>query len=80
MFFGSKVNKYPQDFLDAVYKIFYPMGVSSNEKVELATYQLKGVAQTWHTQWKEIRLLEKVPYVGEYLGGHFLIGSYEGRK
>ena len=44
MFFGSKVNENPQDFLDVVYKILYTMGISSNEKVERA-YQLNNVAQ-----------------------------------
>ena len=28
MFFGSKVNKDPQDFLDEIYKILYAIGVS----------------------------------------------------
>ena len=41
MFFGSKVNEEPQDFLDEVYKILYVMGVSSNEKAKLDSYQLK---------------------------------------
>ena len=50
MFYESKVNEYPQDFLDEVYKILYVMGVSSNEKVELASSQLKDVAPTWYAQ------------------------------
>ena len=44
-FFGSKVNEVPQDFLDEVYNM-YALGVSSNEKVKIAAYQLKDVAQT----------------------------------
>ncbi|XP_049382861.1 uncharacterized protein LOC125847242 [Solanum stenotomum] len=35
-FLGSKVNEDPQGFLEKVYKIVEAMGVSSNEKVELA--------------------------------------------
>ena len=31
------------------------MGVSSNEKTELASYQLKDVAQVWYEKWKEER-------------------------
>ncbi|WMV58443.1 hypothetical protein MTR67_051828 [Solanum verrucosum] len=31
------------------------MGVTPMEKVELATYQLKGVSQIWYNQWKEGR-------------------------
>ena len=39
MFFGSKVNEDPQDFLNKVYKILYALGVSSNEKAELDSTQ-----------------------------------------
>ena len=46
MFFGSKVNEDPQDFIDAVYKILYAMGMSSKEKNEIAAYQLIDVVQT----------------------------------
>ena len=46
MFFRSKVNEDPPDFLDEVYKILYAMWVSSNKKAELAAYKLKDVAQT----------------------------------
>ena len=49
-FYGSKVDEEPQEFIDEVYKILHAMGVSSSEKVELATYQLKDVAQTWYVQ------------------------------
>ncbi|WMV09038.1 hypothetical protein MTR67_002423 [Solanum verrucosum] len=31
------------------------MEVSSIEKAELATYQLKDVAQIWYEQWKDSR-------------------------
>ena len=44
MFFGYKMNKDSKDFIDAVYKILYAIRVSSNEKVELVSYQLKDVA------------------------------------
>ena len=43
MFFGSKVNKNPQDFLDEVYKICFSMEVTSNQMEELAAHQLKEV-------------------------------------
>ena len=46
MFYGSKKNEDPQDFIDKVYKILYAMGLTLNEKVELASYQPKDVAQT----------------------------------
>ena len=31
------------------------MGVTSREKEEFTGYQMKGVAQVWHIQWKEKR-------------------------
>ena len=53
-FYGSKVDEDPQEFIDEVYKILYAMGVSSSEKAELDTYQLKDVAQTLYVQWRII--------------------------
>ena len=37
MFFGSKVDEDPQDFLDEDYKIVFAMGVTINENVKLAS-------------------------------------------
>ncbi|TMX04190.1 hypothetical protein EJD97_010881, partial [Solanum chilense] len=50
IFFGSKVGEDPQPFLDIVYKIVHAMGVTSREKAELVSYQLKYVAQVWCTK------------------------------
>ena len=61
MFFESKVYEDPQYFVDEVYEILYIMGMSSNEKAELGFYQLKDVAQTWYTQWKDNRGLREGP-------------------
>lgn len=47
MFYGSKVNEERQYILDKVYTILFIIGVTSNEKVEQSTYQLKDVAQIW---------------------------------
>ena len=46
-FYGSKVEEDPQKFIDEVYKIILSMGLSTSEKSELATYQLKDMAQAW---------------------------------
>ena len=51
-FLVSKVGEDPQEFIDEVYKIVHAMGVTSWEKAEFVTYQLKNVAQVWYTQWK----------------------------
>ena len=49
-FYGSKVEKDPEEFIDESYKILYAMGLTTSEKSELETYQLKDVAQTWYVQ------------------------------
>ena len=36
--------------------MLYSMGVTSCENVELASYQLKDVAQTWYVQWRDNRV------------------------
>lgn len=45
--YGFKVEENPQEFIDEVFKILYSIKLSTNEKFELVTYQLKDVAQTW---------------------------------
>ena len=47
-FYGSKVEKYPYEFIDEIYQILYAMGLSTSEKDELATYKHKYVAHTLH--------------------------------
>ncbi|KAK4731662.1 hypothetical protein R3W88_024650 [Solanum pinnatisectum] len=56
-FYGSKVDEDPQGFIDEVFKVLDAMGVSPQEKAELAAYQLKDVAQVWYEQWKEERFV-----------------------
>ena len=46
--YGSKFEEDPQVFIDEIYKILLAMGLSTSEKVELATYQLKDMAQVWY--------------------------------
>ncbi|XP_015078428.1 uncharacterized protein LOC107022283 [Solanum pennellii] len=46
-FLCSKVTKDPQAFLDEVYKIVHAMCVSSREKADFASYQLKEFTQVW---------------------------------
>ena len=47
IFYASRVEVNPREFTDEVYMMLYDMGVSSSEKVEFATYQLKDMGQTW---------------------------------
>ena len=54
-FFGSKVEEDPQGFIDEVFKMVDSIGLNYQEKVELASYQLKDVDQVWYKQWKDER-------------------------
>ena len=47
IFLGSKVGEDPQEFLYGVCKVLSAMGVTSREKAELSSYQLREVAQVW---------------------------------
>ncbi|XP_015170329.1 uncharacterized protein [Solanum tuberosum] len=70
VFLGSKVGEDPQEFLDEVYKVVSAMGVTSREKAELASYQLKDVAQIWFTQWKANRPVGADPIEWEEFKEH----------
>ena len=41
------------------------MGLTSNKKDELASYQIKDVSQTWYTQWRDNRALSAGPITWE---------------
>ena len=61
IFYGSKVAKDPYKFIYEIYNILYAVGLSNSQKSELATYQLKYVAQTWYVQWRDNRPLRGGP-------------------
>ena len=77
IFLGFKENEDTQDFLDGVYKVLSVMGVTSREKVELSSYQLRYFSQIWYTQWKDNRTEKSGPNEWEvfkeaFLGMYFL--------
>ena len=51
---------------------YFFYGVSTSEKVELATYQLKDVAQTWYVQWRDNRHLRGGPFTWEIFKKAFI--------
>ncbi|TMX01197.1 hypothetical protein EJD97_024960 [Solanum chilense] len=53
IYYDSKTNEDPQEFVDEVHKILYAMGVNEEEKAELVAYQLNDVAQVWHMMWRD---------------------------
>ena len=48
------------------------MRLDNSEKDEVATYQLKDVAQTWYVQWKDNRPLRGRPVTWEVFKKAFL--------
>ena len=48
------------------------MGLTTSEKAELATYQLKDVAQTWYTEWRDTRSLRGGPMTWEIFKRSFI--------
>ncbi|XP_049364272.1 uncharacterized protein LOC125829037 [Solanum verrucosum] len=69
IFLGSRIAEDPQGFLDEIYKIVNAMGVSSREKAELASYQLKEVAQIWFKKRAPNQDLSSAPKVNHEGGG-----------
>ncbi|XP_019067675.1 uncharacterized protein [Solanum lycopersicum] len=72
IYFGSKVDEGPLDFLDQIYKTLFDMGMSTTEKAELAAYQLKDVALTWYNYWKDNQALGNDPVTWEIFQKAFL--------
>ena len=54
-FTGTKVEKDPQEFVDEMEKIFKVMHVDKVEGVELATYQLKDIANQLYANWEDAK-------------------------
>ena len=57
VYFGSKSNEDPKEFMHEIYKILCAMGVNENDKAELVVYQLNDLAQVWY---KSIAMAEMV--------------------
>lgn len=46
-FHGSTMEKDPQDLIDEIHKVTHDKGIIAVKSSNLASYQMKGVAQTW---------------------------------
>ena len=55
-FTGSSTIEDPGNLIEELKKVFEVMHVADIERVELVSYQLKGVARTWFDLWKEGRI------------------------
>ncbi|WMV15023.1 hypothetical protein MTR67_008408 [Solanum verrucosum] len=69
---GSQTGENPQNFLDEIKKIFEVMQVTENDRVELASHQLKDVAHIWYAQWKENKGTDAAPITWECFSETFL--------
>ena len=72
VYYGSNTNEDPQEFVDEVHKILCAMGVSEDEKAELAAYQLKDVTQVWYMMWRDGRTEGEVSITWDVLKTAFL--------
>ena len=79
-FYGFKFEEDPYNFIYEIYNILYAMGLYTSEKVELATYQLKDAAQTWHVQWRDNRTLTGGLVTWEVLNNTFLYRLFPREK
>uniref|UniRef100_M1D8X5 Retrotransposon gag protein n=1 Tax=Solanum tuberosum TaxID=4113 RepID=M1D8X5_SOLTU len=68
-FTSSSVTEDPENFVEELQKMFEVMHVVDAERVELAAYQLTGVARVCYDQWKKSRA-EGAPICGQ--NGHFM--------
>ena len=65
IFTGAKTSEDHREFVEELHKILVAMGATDIEKAELASYQLKDVAQTWCKMWQDSRVLGGVPVTWE---------------
>ena len=68
----SKVDEDSKEFIDKVSKLVLTMGMTTSEKAELATYQLKDVAQPWYVEWRDNRLFNGGPLTWDIFKEDFL--------
>ena len=66
------MNKYPQAFIDEVYKILCAIEVEFKLKGQASFLSTQDVAQTWYTQWRDNRALKAGPITWEVFRRDFL--------
>ncbi|WMV33392.1 hypothetical protein MTR67_026777 [Solanum verrucosum] len=76
-FTGSNITKDTENFMEELHKVVELMRIDDAKRVELASYQLKGVARISYGQWKKKRaegapLLSCVILENAFLGSFFL--------
>ena len=72
VYYGSKTNEYPQEFVDKIYKILCDIGVDEEEKAKLGAYHPKDVAHVWYKMWVDGQELGEVPITLDILKNAFL--------
>nr|XP_019067249.1 uncharacterized protein LOC109119250 [Solanum lycopersicum] len=69
IFTGSNTSEDPYEFVD---KILVALGATNTEKSELASYQLKDIAQTLFKMWQDRQVMGGVPVILELFKRAFL--------
>ena len=69
---GAKTSEDPQEFIDELHMIMVAIQNTDIEKAEVASYQLKDVAQTWCKIWQDSHVLVGVPVTWELFKTAFL--------
>ena len=72
VYFESKTNEDPQEFVDEVHKILHFIGVNEEEKAEFVSYLLNDVAQVSYKMWIDGRALGEVPITWDILKTTYL--------
>jgi len=78
-FSGSSISENLENFIEELKRIFDVMHVAESERVELAAYQLKGVARIWFDRWKQNRA-EDAPVVSWVVFESALMGRFFPRE
>ena len=79
IFLVSEINEDPQEFADGVYKVLSSMRVTSREKAELASYQLRYVSQICTLDGRIIGWKDRVLLNGNNLRKLFLVCTFPER-
>ncbi|XP_059290037.1 uncharacterized protein LOC132043575 [Lycium ferocissimum] len=67
VFTGTKKDEDPQDYIDALQKIFRIMAVTETEAATFGAHQLQSIANTWYESWELSRVEVREAKVEQFL-------------
>ena len=77
VYYRSKTNKDPKQFIDEFHEILCAIGVDEKTKAEFTAYHLKDVAQVWYYWWAYGQAEEMSPSLGIFSRLPFWRGSFQ---